>query len=64
MLSTGIPELKSDEDINYLRNAFVLDKTDGEATEYFEELIEESLRTKSTQVNFLIHNLAHATTNN
>lgn len=62
MLSTGIPELKTDSDIDYLRNAFVLHKTDAEAAEYFESLIESSLNTKTTQVNFLIHNLAQTYT--
>jgi len=61
MLSTGIPELKTDEDINYLRNAFAPAKTEKEAGKFFMALIDESLNTKSTQVNFLIHNLAHAT---
>ena len=59
MLSTGIPELKADADINYLRNAFYLGKTNKEAAKYFIGLIDESLNTKATQVNFLIHNLAH-----
>lgn len=62
MLSTGIPELKCDEDINYLRNAFALEKTEKEAGQYFKTLIDDSLNTKATQVNFLIHNLAHAAT--
>lgn len=62
MLPTGIPELRTDSDIDYLRNALVLDKSENDATYYFEGLIVSSLNTKSTQVNFLIHNLAHATT--
>ena len=62
MLSTGIPELRCDDDIVYLRNAFALDKTEIDARKLFEELIEESLNTKATTVNFLIHNLAHANT--
>ena len=61
MLSTGIPELKCDEDINYLRNAFALGRTDKEAARFFISLIDESMNTKATQVNFLIHNLAHPT---
>jgi phosphatidylinositol-4,5-bisphosphate 3-kinase catalytic subunit alpha/beta/delta len=60
MLSTGIPELKCDDDIAYLRNAFALDKSEDEARKLFEELIEESLNTKATTVNFVIHNFAHA----
>ena len=33
MLSTGIPELKSADDISYLRDAFSLDRTNEEAAE-------------------------------
>jgi hypothetical protein len=61
MLATGIPELRSEEDIAYMRNALVLNKSDEEASKYFVDLIEESLKTKSTNVNFWIHNLAHPT---
>ncbi len=59
MLSTGIPELTSEEDIDYLRNAFSLDLDDDEAAEIFKGLIVESLNTKTTQINFAIHILAH-----
>jgi hypothetical protein len=59
MLSTGIPELTSEEDIDYLRNAFSLDMDDDEAAEAFKALIYESLSTKTTQINFAIHILAH-----
>ena len=50
MLSTGIPELQCVEDIHYLRKVFILDKTDDEAAIAFQELINESLNTKATQV--------------
>ena len=61
MLSTGIPELKSTEDIYYLRDALCLDKTEQEAAQEFRNLIFESLRLGwSTQLNWWIHNLAHA----
>ena len=62
MLSTGIPELKCDDDIAYLRNAFALDRTEEDARKLFEDLIDESLNTKATTVNFVIHNIAHANT--
>jgi len=62
MLSTGLPELNKDEDINYLRNAFALDQSESQASETFKDLIFESMKTKATQINFLIHNLAHMTT--
>jgi phosphatidylinositol kinase/protein kinase (PI-3 family) len=50
MLSTGIPELKTYDDIQYLRRAFCLDLPDDQATELFKKLIYESLNTKATQV--------------
>lgn len=59
MLSTGIPELNSEEDLNYLREAFALDKTPEEAAKLFKKLIAESLNTKSLQLNYAIHLLAN-----
>jgi len=60
MLSTGIPELRSDSDIEYLRKAFTLDLTNSQAAEHFTKLIEESLTTKTTQLNNAIHILVHS----
>jgi hypothetical protein len=61
MLSTGIPELKAADDIDYLRDAFCLGKSEVEAGEEFRSLIFESLRLGwSTQLNWWIHNLAHS----
>jgi hypothetical protein len=62
MLSSGIPELQKVEDIYYLRDAFHLHLSDDEAVKLFTSLIEQSISNKSTQVNFLIHNLAHLNT--
>ncbi len=59
MLSTGIPELTREEDLNYLREAFVLNKTNEDATKWFTQLINESLKTKAIQFNFAIHLLAN-----
>jgi len=59
MLATGIPELESESDINYLRKTFEVDLTDEEAAEKFTQLIYKSLDTKATQVNDYIHNLVH-----
>jgi len=61
MLSTGIPELQSAEDIDYLREAFSLEASDEKAREEFTALIYESLSTKTTQINNAIHILAHGT---
>jgi len=59
MLVTGIPELKSEDDISYMRSAFQLDKTDAEAAEHFKKQIHGSLNTKTTLANDVIHVLAH-----
>eukprot|EP01121_Diplochlamys_sp_Union-15-3_P012892 TRINITY_DN3926_c0_g1_i1.p1 TRINITY_DN3926_c0_g1~~TRINITY_DN3926_c0_g1_i1.p1 ORF type:complete len:142 (-),score=17.96 TRINITY_DN3926_c0_g1_i1:44-469(-) len=59
MIGTGMSELKTEADINYLREAFLMDKTDEEASDFFMGLIKESLKTKATQLNFAIHLLAH-----
>jgi hypothetical protein len=55
MVSTGIPELQSIDDLDYLREALVLDRTDDEAATLFRELIHESLNTKATTFNFAVH---------
>jgi len=60
MISTGIAELKSEEDLNYLREAFSLDLSNEEASKKFKKLIIESLNTKAIQFNFAIHLLANA----
>ena len=60
MLSTGIPELKSPDDIAYLREALCLGKNEEEAAQSFTNLIHESLRLGwSTQFNWWVHNLVH-----
>ena len=55
MLSTGIPELQSLSDIDYLRDAFALDLTEAEATAKFRDLIFTSLTTWTTRVNNAVH---------
>ena len=50
MLSTGIPELTSTDDIEYLRDAFSLGFSDQQARDKFKGLIYDSLATKTTQV--------------
>jgi phosphatidylinositol-4,5-bisphosphate 3-kinase catalytic subunit alpha/beta/delta len=59
MLSTGIPELREEADINYLRDAFSLGLTDEQAAKKMESLINESLKSKATQLNNAIHIFAH-----
>ena len=56
MKCTGIPELQSVKDIEYLRNVFVLDKTAEEAGEVFRDKISECLKLAWTvQINFWVH---------
>lgn len=57
MLSTGIPELQSETDINYLRESLCLSKTDEQASQFFMDLIRESLNSKATALNFFVHNV-------
>lgn len=59
MLSTGIPELQTIEDIEYLRRAFMYDFDDTQATAAFTSMIYSSLNTVATQVNFAAHIIAH-----
>eukprot|EP00047_Mylnosiga_fluctuans_P024651 m.166145 g.166145 ORF g.166145 m.166145 type:complete len:1343 (+) comp9898_c0_seq4:65-4093(+) len=60
MLSTGIPELNSAEDIRYLQNALSLDMPTADALAAFEKLIYECINLNwGTQVNFWFHNMAH-----
>lgn len=59
MLCTGIPELATQDDIEYLRNAFALGMTDSEAAAYFKKLISVSLNTKTTVINDAIHVFVH-----
>lgn len=59
MLSTGIPELQSEEDIQYIRKALLMDKTEDEAAKHFTKLIKESIESMSTQLMFVTHIMAH-----
>lgn len=59
MLCTGIPELRSAEDLEYLRGAFAIGMTDEEAAAYFTKLIYSSLHTKTTIINDAIHVFVH-----
>jgi len=59
MLSTGIPELKSTDDIQYLRDAFSLDLNEQQAAQKFTELVYEAMSSRTTQINNAIHIWAH-----
>jgi len=55
MLSVGLPELQSVENILFLRDQLSLDKSDDNASIYFKALIEESLTTKTQQFMDMVH---------
>jgi hypothetical protein len=55
MISVGLPELQSRENVVYLRDMLVLQKSDADATLYLKALIDESLRSFNTQVGEVIH---------
>ena len=59
MLSTGIPELRSEDDIQYIRSSLKTELSDEEAAKHFSNLIKESLASMSTQLNFAAHIIAH-----
>eukprot|EP01105_Mastigella_eilhardi_P027975 TRINITY_DN894_c0_g1_i2.p1 TRINITY_DN894_c0_g1~~TRINITY_DN894_c0_g1_i2.p1 ORF type:complete len:546 (-),score=167.31 TRINITY_DN894_c0_g1_i2:88-1725(-) len=59
MISTGMPELRTQDDIEYLRNAFLLDKTEQEARAAFQKLVYKSLDTMMTRINNAIHIAVH-----
>jgi len=60
MKCTGIPELRSVEDLEYLRSVLVLDRTDTQAEEHFMGEIQRCLRLQwSTQLNWFTHNVVH-----
>ncbi|XP_041052806.1 phosphatidylinositol 4-phosphate 3-kinase C2 domain-containing subunit alpha [Carcharodon carcharias] len=58
MLSSGLPELSTVQDLKYVQDALQPQTTDAEATIFFTRLIESSLGSMATKFNFLIHNLA------
>jgi len=59
MVYSGIPYLSEKENLLFIRRNLQLHLTDEEATMYFTRLIESSLSSRSTQLNFFIHNIAH-----
>ncbi|XP_062402307.1 phosphatidylinositol 4-phosphate 3-kinase C2 domain-containing subunit beta [Sardina pilchardus] len=58
MLSCGIPELSDLEDLKYVCDALRPHESEADATMYFTRLIESSLGSVATKLNFFIHNLA------
>ena len=58
MLNSGISCLSQVADLKYIRDSLLPDSSEGEATAAFTRLIESSLSSWFTQVNFFIHNVA------
>lgn len=58
MLNSGITCLSKIADLKYIRDSLLPDASEGEATAKFTRLIEISLSSLFTQVNFFIHNVA------
>ncbi|XP_048878398.1 phosphatidylinositol 4-phosphate 3-kinase C2 domain-containing subunit beta isoform X2 [Brienomyrus brachyistius] len=58
MLSCGIPELSDLQDLKYVYDALRPHESESDATMYFTRLIESSLGSVATKLNFFIHNLA------
>ncbi|XP_054714639.1 phosphatidylinositol 4,5-bisphosphate 3-kinase catalytic subunit delta isoform-like [Uloborus diversus] len=59
MLSTGIPELSNEKDLDYLRDTLVLDMSEAEALKHFRSKFVEALKNSwKTSLNWIAHNLA------
>ena len=61
MLSTGIPELRSVDDVRYISNALGLSKSDDQALEDFRKKFQEAVKHSwSVSINWYLHNVARA----
>ncbi|GAB0088558.1 phosphatidylinositol 4,5-bisphosphate 3-kinase catalytic subunit delta isoform [Sergentomyia squamirostris] len=59
MISTGLPELSSEKDLNYLRETLVLDLPENEAREHFRSKFNEALANSwKTSLNWASHNFS------
>lgn len=59
MLSTGIPELQTKEDISYLQLALMRDLDDVSAAEKFRGMIDDTLHSSSQTINDMFHHWVH-----
>eukprot|EP00116_Pleurobrachia_bachei_P009992 sb/3470254/ len=59
LLKAGMPELRSSTDIEYLHSTLLLHKSESQAANHFQSLINDTLKDKSTALNFLAHTLKH-----
>lgn len=62
MLSTGIPELSSVDDVGYLRNTLQVDISDDNiaAKHFREKLIDAKTRSSYTKIDWFFHNVKHS----
>lgn len=60
MVSSGMSQLESLDDLDYLRRALALELTDAEASARFTQLIQESCSNQITQLNNAVHIFAHS----
>ncbi|XP_011213577.1 phosphatidylinositol 4,5-bisphosphate 3-kinase catalytic subunit delta isoform [Bactrocera dorsalis] len=59
MISTGLPELSSEKDLNYLKETLVLDYTEEKAREHFRSKFSEALvNSWKTSLNWASHNFS------
>ncbi|XP_055374052.1 phosphatidylinositol 4,5-bisphosphate 3-kinase catalytic subunit beta isoform [Condylostylus longicornis] len=59
MISTGLPELSSEKDLNYLKETLVLDLTEESAREHFRSKFNEALANSwKTSLNWMSHNFS------
>lgn len=59
MLTTGMPELTSEKDLDYLRETLVLGVSEADALQHFRAKFDEALRNSwTTSINWFAHNIA------
>lgn len=57
MISTGLPELSSEKDLQYLRDTLVMDRSEEKAMEHFREKFSDALKNSwKTSFNWVFHN--------
>lgn len=60
MLSTGIPELQSIDDIGYLRKTLQVERNEEDALKYFNnQFFEAHGGAWTTKIDWFFHNIAH-----
>ncbi|KAL0482464.1 phosphatidylinositol 3-kinase [Acrasis kona] len=59
MLATGIPELTSVENIKWLRDCLMLDKSEEDARRHFSNQVYQSLENYRARINDAVHIIAH-----